>query len=469
MRLGSALIRRCHDGHGWLGVIAAALLYLICLSGTATVFYRNFERWETARQPDVATLAPGAPDAAVTFARARFPAPATLYVYLPSREWPRFTIESGGATMGFDAGGHPTGNAATPATEALMQLHYELNIPGSAGLLLVMLAGVVLMALTGGGLLSRRHLFRDAFRFRIGQNRLTMADLHNRIGVWSALFVLAVAITGAMIAGYSVTIAAGAWGFNHNDRAATSALLFPGAPQAPPVNPAAEAKMLSAGLATLHQTHPHAIPDFAALSGTGMVSVTARLPGRLIYGEEYSFDTNGHPIAQAHYADGPAGRQIFASLYQIHYGNFGGTLSQWLYLLLGTALCVLCASGVDLWLLGQAKHGYPKPILRAAWTGVVWGSPAAMALATAASLAHPVSWPLCFWGLLALILAGSFWIARWLRPLAGLSLILLVLLHLAHSGTAAFSPAAWPVNLGFAAAALPILWPPRFPRRPKTA
>ena len=51
-KMSAAFVAQNLTGHKILGLAAAAVLYLICLSGTATVFYSDIERWETANRPE---------------------------------------------------------------------------------------------------------------------------------------------------------------------------------------------------------------------------------------------------------------------------------------------------------------------------------------------------------------------------------------------------------------------------------
>ena len=48
--LSPALVKRYLQSHSWVGLAMAAILYLVCISGTVTVFARYLDRWE---QPDV--------------------------------------------------------------------------------------------------------------------------------------------------------------------------------------------------------------------------------------------------------------------------------------------------------------------------------------------------------------------------------------------------------------------------------
>lgn len=40
-----------------LGLAIGALMYIICVSGTAAVFYQDFERWERPTVPEAASAA----------------------------------------------------------------------------------------------------------------------------------------------------------------------------------------------------------------------------------------------------------------------------------------------------------------------------------------------------------------------------------------------------------------------------
>jgi len=72
-KMSAAFVAQNLTGHKILGLAAAAVLYLICLSGTATVFYNDIERWETANLPEAGSFNAEAVARAMTDVRAHIP------------------------------------------------------------------------------------------------------------------------------------------------------------------------------------------------------------------------------------------------------------------------------------------------------------------------------------------------------------------------------------------------------------
>ena len=54
--------KQMFNSHSTIGLVVAAILYLVCISGTIAVFYPEFERWEQPNIPEFSTLSPQAID-----------------------------------------------------------------------------------------------------------------------------------------------------------------------------------------------------------------------------------------------------------------------------------------------------------------------------------------------------------------------------------------------------------------------
>jgi uncharacterized iron-regulated membrane protein len=453
-----AFVQRNLSGHKLLGLAAAGLLYLICLSGTATVFYLDLQRWENPQAPEMPQATAQAVAAAVADARTAWKAGDTLDVAIPTPENPRLVVGVGETHRAYDAQGRYAGPADHRLGEALGELHYYLHLPATVGLVLVGLGGVLLLGLILGGILAHPRLFKDAFLWRWrGGSRLARTDLHNRIGVWAAPFHLVIAFTGAAIGLIEVLLLVMALGFHHGDAVKAAAPLFGPAP----VSVRQGVMTSDAIVKALHAVvaaYPGAEPDYLAFNNPGTaresLTVYADLPSRLTYGETFEFDGKGVLAATHHITDGPLGRQIYASLYKLHFGSFGGVWVRWAYVLLGLGLCLICTTGMDIWFLKAAQRGQPRPRLHRLWMGFVWGAPVALALASAACLAGLAFRPV-FWSLLPVLALGALaagpprMISRLGRGALGLALIGLVATHVAVFAGAAFSAAAWAPNLAF--------------------
>lgn len=200
-KLPREFVRSMLGSHSILGLTCAALLYLVCVSGTLAVFYPQMERWGQADVPESRTFDTAAVDAAAAAALARETQPPVhLFIALPTDDVPRTSVEVG-ETRGFVSANGTLGEPVDHQwTHFLVDLHYALSLPDLLGLALVGIIGIIMTAMIISGLLAHPNIFKDAFSFRIGgPRRLQQVDIHNRLSVWTSPFQLAIALTGAFI------------------------------------------------------------------------------------------------------------------------------------------------------------------------------------------------------------------------------------------------------------------------------
>ncbi|WP_235532745.1 PepSY-associated TM helix domain-containing protein [Sphingomonas sp. Leaf412] len=411
----TTLVQRALGGHAAIGLLASALLYLIALSGTIIVVHDRWQRWEQPHVAESAMLAPAAAQAAMTAALARDAAagkpPTThLYIRLPTGDLPRTVVTTDHGGWYVDATGRIVAKEDHAWTEFLVGLHEYLHLPLSWGMIVVGALGVVLAALVTTGVLAHPRILRDAFRLRSRHDaQLARADWHNRLGVWTLPFALAVALTGAFIGLGSVGFTVLATGYTGGDLERAYQPIFGREPA--PDAAAAPLPDVAAALATLAARVPGATPIYVIVhdprTAGQHVQVLAEHPRRLIYGESYAFDAAGRWHGPAGLSDGALGQQAAASAYNLHFGNYAGLPVELLYMALGLALCVVTATGTTLWLEKRRRRGLGGRRLMACWTWVVWGTPLAILAALWLRAGAGATAPLvaAFWTLLAAGLA----------------------------------------------------------------
>lgn len=433
-------VDRALSAHSVMGLVISALLFIICLSGTVAVFEDEIEWWEQPDSEAVETISPEAARTAAEAIHGSQPDTSHLYLYLPRDNWPRLVAGGDDGLSTANERGTLTGPYAAPWNEFLIHLHYYLNLPTSFGMILVAIFGVMLVAMTVSGFLAHPRIFRDAFRFRRhGQARLAQADLHNRLSVWGTPFHLTVALTGAMIGLFSVVALVLAQTSYDGDTRQLSQAVF-GQEPAPDDAPA-EMADVAAALTAMPTVAPEARPFLVVLHDPGTAGQHITIYGehgdRLIYGETYNFDAAGSFIGHTGMSDGEAGQQIASSVYRLHFGDFGGIWIKTAYVFFGLGLCIVIASGLNIYFIKRAEAGRRLPRLESAWSALVWGCPAWLGLTLLASL-FGVSGSLLaavFWfGLLAFCLAALAWmkaadIARLARAVCGLSLLAATGIH----------------------------------------
>ncbi len=459
---GSNFVRSMLAGHSALGIAFAALILLVCFSGTIAVFDEELRRWEEPAAPLVTvadeTVIQRAIDNIVTKAQAD-QALHEITLRLPTAELPRLSAEyhdhdSGKEAHWYaDADGTLTEPQQEGWTEFMRHHHYSFH-GGSWGIYLVGIAGVALLSLVMSGIISHPRIFRDAFALRLGgSRRLQEADIHNRLSVWGLPFHIAISLSGAFLglAGLITLVLAYA-AYNGDTQQAILAVL---GPQATEDERPAPIPVIAPMLTQIWETAPDARPVFVNIDHVGtegqMTTIAAHDPQQLAYTERYRFDAAGKLIWVGGYDKGTVGMQTLAAMQPLHFGSFGGLPVKLAYGVLGIAICMVTSTGITIWLARRRDRGNPAPHWERVWAAIFWGQPIAFTVSAFATLA--AGWPPIpvFWASVLAVLALVA--LRWeavllsfrLRLLTALLLVLLVVSH-GVRWQGASDPMMWWVN-----------------------
>jgi uncharacterized iron-regulated membrane protein len=368
------------------------LIYIVCLSGTIVVFAQELERWEQPSGPVVTAVAPGVVDRA--FAEIQPSSdkakPNVMSVLLPSDAIPRLTLIGGSVEDGkqrwlADAEGRPVAQARHPATDFLVELHTVLHLPRLAGLAVVGLIGIALLALLISGVLAHPRIFREAFTLRWGgSKRLQEADLHNRLGTWGLPFHLMVTLTGAVLGAFLLMFGGmAATAYKGDFKGAISAIVGP----LESLEDSAPAPMprIETIMAFVRANEPSAQIQSVEVQRPGTrgqsISVIFEEAGRLSHDERYVFDGAGRMTYSSKAQPKSIGSQALLAMPSLHFGWFGGIGTKIAYGLLGLSLCVVASSGVTIWLARRRDKGRPAPVWERIWTATAWGQVSAFAFA----------------------------------------------------------------------------------------
>lgn len=463
-------VDRSLSAHSVMGLVISAVLFIICLSGTIAVFEDEIGWWENPGSAPIQTVTAETVQQTAETVMESQPGTTHLYLYLPRDNWPRFVAGGDDGLQTANEAGEFTGAYETPWNDFLIHLHYYLNLPSSFGMILVAIFGVMLLAMVISGLLAHPRIFRDAFRLkRKGQARLAQADLHNRLSVWTAPFTIIVALTGAMIGLFSVVALILAQTSFDGDTRALAESIF----GSEPVIDETPTPLANVGAAftTMSETAPDADPFLVIVHDPGTASQHVSIYGehhdRLIYGEMYEFDADGAYMGKSGYSDGELGQQIAMSTYRAHFGDFGGLIVKIAYFIFGGALCIIIAAGMNIYFLKREEKGQALPRLASAWSALVWGTPALLALTLGASLLGAGSSWLTgiFWlGTFALCAAGlvlsdAIRTGRLLRTLSAVALVATVAIHAVLFGPTYGNTYIALVTAGLVLAAVAFIWP----------
>lgn len=359
--------------HSWIGLFSAGLLYLIAVSGTLSVFFEEFDRWEQPNIPEYETFSPTlmAPAVDEYFSRSETP-PEKVYIVLPREGFPRTHITDGETEWYLSQDGEFLDAPDVPWTIFIRELHAHLIMPHTLGHAIVGLIGVLCLALIISGILAHPSIFKDAFLWRVGKtSRIQNVDFHNRIGVWGLPFHFMIALTGAFM------------GFGSIFLAITSYVIFSGDPQDvvdaiygkdPVIAEQTIHVDYENAFSTLEQKAPDVTPIYMVLSHPGkpeqLLEIAATSPGRLSYSEMYRFDSNGEWVNQQGLVNGPVGGQVAYSMYRLHFGHFHSNWVKLLYGVMGIGFIYLIVSGIKIWLTRRKYQTWVNGL----WNGWVVGT-----------------------------------------------------------------------------------------------
>lgn len=462
----SAIVRANLKAHSSFGLFIAAVLYLICITGVVSVYYLDLERWEQAQVPEFTEVTPAqihnAVKSLLAYRSQNSPDAKPfddVWVSLPTRDMPRFSVggRAGDEELQFfvNRDGSFGEKVNHEWTHFITRLHLALTLPGIWGLAIVGIVGMILVSLVISGLLAHPNMFKNAFSLRVNRGqRQQQVDIHNRIGVWASPFILIIAVTGALIGLAQIFLWIFSANFFQNDTRVISNDLFMPHPQ--PTEIAAPLLDTKNILETFAQKYPQLQPTYFTIhfpeTTAQVLELGAYLPDRLVWYDAFQFNARGELTKRLGWPDGDLGMQIYASVFRLHFGHFGGLPVKILYTLLGLGMCFMCATGMNIWFRRQQQAGKPQDQLEIAWLGVVWGLPCAIVFTAIIDFWWQDYSVVIFWLISLLLIATAPVIknrravSRGLRLLLALLIALLIVIHMIFFGVSSWTGASILIN-----------------------
>lgn len=410
--LPQPLAKRALSAHHLLGIAISAVLYIICFSGTVSVFKEEIQLWEQSGEQAVTFLSSEAAQLAAQNGMSIDPNTAHLFIHMPTEQNHRAIVETDNKEIYVDRDGNLGPEVDRPWSDFLIDLHYYLHLPKSFGMIVVAIFGVFLFAMSVTGFMAHPNIFKDAFAFRRSKSeQIKQVDLHNRLAVWTAPFHISNSLTGAMI-GLAVLSAAAVGTLKYDGHA--EAVFEPVFGAEPEVDstPAPLANIIQA-LNFVASKHSGTVPLFVILHDPGTrgqyLQIMSEHPRRLIYAEKYNFNGNGDFVDTVGSADGHLGQQIADSVYKVHFGQFGGLPVKLAFGIFGISLLYIIHAGMRIYFIKRMAKGHPSQNLERSWMGIICGVPAMFLFTLAISLVVPAadtSLGIIFWIGLVVIIIG---------------------------------------------------------------
>ncbi|CAB3759378.1 membrane protein [Burkholderia sp. MSh2] len=476
--------------HRGAGALFGVVLFVVLFSGTWSLATDSMQGWW--RPPPVAVARPALPlDALVARAAALGVSLRDVRIVLPRPDDPaiRFCDARQTCTLALDpATGAPLADGGRAAV--LVTLHKTL-FAGFPGRIFVSLWGIVLLVLIVAGVIVHRRRWPDAARIRRGSGlRVALFDLHAWIGLWGTPWLVLFALTGALS------------GLGALGTVALAGVAYPGQPQrafaellgGPPPAAAGGAWRGQPDLDALLRRDAARMPDFRreavtlhrwgdANARVEIAGTTAGLPSTAVFERHLYRAADGQWLADATSRGRGFWLRTFIAVQPLHFAQYGwagagGGVLRVLHFLMGLAACVLCATGLHLWIeRRRAQRDRAAGVLAAVAVGACGGLVlaggvlllAGRALPDGARADHAVA--MLFWAVwggtlvLSAGLADRAALVRTLMRASGLAYALAGAVHCAIALLGAREPVYWPIDAALVAFGAVLLRAASRPRR----
>ncbi len=378
-------VRQCMAWlHGWAGLLLGHILFIMCLTGTLTVFKPEIGRW--MRPETVATASPADAILAATGWLERNTKASTGW-YLTAPDGRDNSVE---AT--YDSDGEYRTRALDPVSgapvaretlggEFFYRLHFELELPYPWGRLLASIAAMMMLTALVTGVIAHKRIFKDIFTFRRAKGQRSWLDGHNALGVLALPFHTMITFTGLLTLA-SLNLPWGITAGYGDDVATMYTDLVPGsvsraatgeaAPLAPiaPMLAAAQRHFGDAPVGRVYVFNPGDKGAVVVVYPSDQQAI-GYMPG------EISFDGATGKMLKA-WTETRPGIRTYQTLYGLHMARFAPSLTRWLYFLGGAMLTMAIATGMILWVVKRRERAplsIGNRILERLNVGVLTGVP----------------------------------------------------------------------------------------------
>ena len=384
MKIRTDIIRLAKDLHTWVGITAGILLFICFFSGGLSMFQHDLSKWATPPQQSLAPIQPNQWNELVNKVQQQYPETLKDFqINLNSKEFHHAPIQWQAGQIrsvhDFDtaqtamlASLNPDGSLLVKQENLsklgwlIEQLHETAGIPGKLGdeVIGVLMMGVVsvlyFLAIMTGLIVLLPTLVKDYFAIRPSHNKKRFwLDGHNVIGITSLPFHLLISVTVVVFAFHDLF-------YDAMQQLVTKGKpLFerPPAVQLADLKPTLDVEQVLARIGEKSTGYRIGTVSFNHLDKPEKASARADLysPDQLLRGD--SFDVMFfNPYQTQPYSTenlsthSTATDQFVKSMFSLHFGNFGGDITRWLYVVLGMGGAFLFYSGNILWIESRIKR-----------------------------------------------------------------------------------------------------------------
>ncbi|WIX32324.1 PepSY-associated TM helix domain-containing protein [Salinicola sp. JS01] len=455
--------------HGGAGALFGVVLFVVLFSGAWSLGHEALNDW--LRPPSQTASTSMTLERVVARAREAGIDTRHVSIVLPSAERAAFRVCDARLNCQLTLDAHDGRRLNDiPSLDILLTLHKSLFI-GFPGRVLISLSGVALFVLCVAGVLLHGRRWRELWRWRRDRGlRLALFDLHGLIGLWGLPWLLLFSLTGALSGlGALGTLLLAPVAYPEQPRQVFAALM--GAPPPAAVGRPLETRVdldallvrdaaRSPGFVAQRLTLVHADDVAGSVEVAG---IQRGLPSSANFERHRYRLADGTLLEERSSAQRGAWLRAFIAVQPLHFARYQWLGPGWsavlrgLHLTMGLGACLLCATGLYLWLQRRrAASAARVTLLLHLSQGVCAGLVTAAALLLLALQLLPQGmlggpWPSrLFFGvwfacvLAALVPIKGWTPMPWLLGSAGLACLAAVILHLglwlAHGRLPALGP-----------------------------
>lgn len=385
MKIRTDILKIAKELHTWVGISAGILLFICFFAGGLTMFQHDLSRWATPPQQRLASIEPSQFNQLITQAHAAYPdSVSSFQINIDSKEYHHAPMMWQAARKDADQGAFDTAQnsmLATLTTDGQLQvqqenrsnlgwlieqLHETGGIPGMLGhhTIGVYVMGVVallyFLAIMTGLVVLLPTLVKDYFAIRKGKNKKRFwLDTHNVVGISSLPFHMIICVTVVVFAFHDVFYGAiGKLIYADRpmfERRAAVELAEP--------HPQLDIDHILQRLKQQAPDYQVTSIRFTQIDQPSKATAFAALynPNQMLRGDNFDYlifnpyQTTPYNTSTLNAFNGNLDK-LLNSMFSLHFGNFGGDCTRWIYLILGMGGAFLFYSGNILWIESRVKR-----------------------------------------------------------------------------------------------------------------
>lgn len=386
MKIRTDILRHAKELHTWVGISSGILLFICFMAGGLSMFQHEISKWATPPAQSLNAIEINQYNDLVSKVQAEHPQTlksfqlnldSAEFHYAPM-QW-KAPVEKRGEEEGIDL--HQNAMLASLNEDGTLQveqenlsklgwlieqLHETAGIPGSLGhhTLGVYVMGIVsvlyFLALMTGLIVLLPTLVKDYFAIRSGKNKKRFwLDAHNVIGITSLPFHILICVTVIAFAFHDVIYDAFD-GLVSKDKPLTTRP--PAMKVVEPVEPLNVEKIF-ANVQRQAPEYQISSISFNNLDQPEKASARVNLYSseQMLRGDRFDvmmfnpYQTQPYRTNNLN-THATAMDQVVRSMFSLHFGNYGGDFTRWLYFVFGIAGAFLFYSGNILWIESRIKR-----------------------------------------------------------------------------------------------------------------